>query len=160
MSVSAFHDGVFILDTRTGQRGDAAAWVEQFRLVWQAPLLRLERLLALMSEDVVLIAPSNPPLSRGRAAGKAAFKRALRAMPDLRAEVVRWSANDNALFIEMVFHATIGARTISWRNIDRFLFREGCAVERIAYFNPAPVRKAFLSSPLGVFRLLRMRLGA
>jgi ketosteroid isomerase-like protein len=152
-------DGMVVLDTRTGERGDAAAWVEQFKHVWSAPRERLDRLLALMSEDVVLKAPTTPPVTRGREAGKRAFERALRAMPDLCAEVSRWSASGNALFIEMRFRATIGGRAAEWSNVDRFIFNRGEAIERVAYFNPAQVRKHFVRNPLGLWQLLRLRLG-
>lgn len=148
-----------VLDTRTGQRGEVAAWVSAFQHVWTAPGANLERLLALMSEDVVLRAPTTPPVSRGRAAGRAAFTRALRAMPDLRAEVLRWSSTGDTLFIEMTFHATVGGAPVAWGNVDRFIFRDGQAIERLAYFDPSKVRKHFLRSPAGWRQLARMRLG-
>ncbi|MGI9452149.1 MAG: nuclear transport factor 2 family protein, partial [Geminicoccaceae bacterium] len=84
---------------------------------------------------------------------------AFRAMPDLRADVQRWSANDDVLFIEMSFFATIGGRVITWRNVDRFLFRNGVAVERTAFFDPARVQRAFLANPRGWFQLARLRSG-
>ena len=38
---------------------------------------------------------------------------------------------------------------------DRFLFAEGKAIERIAYFDPAEVGRALLRNPVGWRQLLR-----
>jgi ketosteroid isomerase-like protein len=143
----------------TRLRGDLDEWVAAFAHVWEAPRQRLDALLDLLSPEVVLKAPTTPPVSRGRAAGRAAFERAFRAMPDLRAVVHGWSATGGTLFIEMTFHATIGGRPVAWDDVDRFRFEGGQAVERVAYFDPAPVRRAFLSNPRGVGQLLKLRLG-
>lgn len=148
-----------VLDTRTGARGDVAQWVEAFSHVWAAPRERLDELMALLSQDIVLRAPTRPPMSRGQPAGRRAFERAFRALPDLRAVIHRWSARADTLFIEMTFHATIGGREVAWDDVDRFLFRDGEAIERVAYFDPAKVRKAFLRNPKGMLQLFRMRTG-
>lgn len=153
------HGMPIVLDTASGQRGDMAQWVEQFSYVWDAPLQRLDRLMSLLSADVVLKAPTIPPVSRGQAEGRAAFERALRAMPDLRADIHRWSASGELLFIEMTFHATVGSRKIAWDDVDRILFHNGEAIERVAYFNPEPIKRAFLRSPSALWQRLRLRLG-
>jgi len=146
-----------VLDTRTSARREMAQWVEAFAYVWAAPRERLDELMALLSPDVVLRAPTRPPVSRGHAAGRQAFERAFRALPDLRAEIHRWSASGDVLFVELTFHATIGGHEVTWDDVDRFLFRDGEAIERVAYFDPAKVRKAFLRNPRGMLQLFRMR---
>lgn len=77
--------GTVILDTRTGETGTVAEWVDAFEEVWRAPRDRLDRLLALLSDDVTLRAPAVPPVTQGKAACRRAFERAFRAMPDLSA---------------------------------------------------------------------------
>ncbi len=114
-----------VLDVRTGEHGTIAEWREAFVPVWANPKERLERLLALLSDDVTLRAPTVPPVSHGKAESRKAFQRALEAMPDLCADVHRWSYSQNAFFIEMTFHASIGEHRTSWNNVDRFLFRDG-----------------------------------
>ena len=153
------HRASIVLDTESGQRGDIAQWVEQFSYVWDAPRQRLDRLMRLLSTDIVLKAPTIPPVSRGQIEGRAAFERALRAMPDLRADIHRWSTSGELLFIEMTFSATVGNRKIAWDDVDRILFRNGEAVERVAYFNPEPIKRAFLRSPSALWQRLRLRLG-
>lgn len=149
----------FVVDTSSGTSVEIADWVAAFAEVWKAPRENLDQLLALLDENVVLKAPTTPPVMKGHAASRRIFERAFRAMPDWRAEVHRWSAENDLLFIEMSFSATIGSKLISWRNVDRFLFRDGVAVERIAFFNPLPVRRAFLANPRGWLQLARLRLG-
>jgi ketosteroid isomerase-like protein len=152
-------DASVVVNTTTGERGDVAEWVELFGHVWDAPRERLDRLLDLLSPDIVLKAPTYPPETRGREAGRAAFLRAFRAMPDLRADVHCWAASGDLVFIEFTSSATIGGRRVEWTSVDRFIFRDGLAVERVNYFNPAHVRKAFLRSPGAVWQLLRLRFG-
>lgn len=158
--ISNERPGSIVVDTTTGERGNFDMWVRQFGHVWAAPRERLDRLMALLSREIVLKAPTTPSMTVGQAAGRRAFERAFDAMPDLRAEIQRWSASGDALFIEMTFHATIGGRKIVWRDVDRILFRDGEAVERVAFFDPGKVRRAFLSSLSGIRQLLRLRMGA
>lgn len=108
-------------------------------------------------QDVVLIAPTFPPKSRGREAGRAAFLRAFRALPDLRAEVVRWSTRNETLFIEFTSSATIGGHLVTWTSVDRFMFRNGEAVERINDFDPSRIRRAFFRNPRGLWQMMRFR---
>jgi hypothetical protein len=153
-------DQSIVIDTRTGERGSLADWVACFEYVWDAPRERLDRLMALLNESVTLRAPSWPPVTHGKAAGRRAFERVFRSVPDLRAEVVRWSAASNALFIEMTFHATLGGRLTSWNSVDRFSFEDGEAVERVAYFaDPNQVWRAALRRPSGWLQLARLRFG-
>lgn len=143
-----------IVNTRTGETGDHAVWVAEFAEAWRGGCSRVDRFMDLMSPDIRLIAPGLKPTS-GRDAGERAFRHMFDVLPDLTAEVQRWSAAGDALFIEMTFHATIGGRPTRWPNVDRFLFRDGYAVERVAYFNPLRVRRAFLRTPSGWLQLMR-----
>ncbi len=147
----------FIHDVRTRQRGRADDCVRVFAYVWNAPRENLDRLLALLGDDVVLRAPTNPPVTHGKKAARAAFERVFRALPDLRADVIRWNASQDVLFIEMTFHTTIGGRNVSWANVDRFLFEDGVAVERTAFFDSAILRKAYMRDLSSFAQFLRIR---
>ncbi|MDX5365467.1 MAG: nuclear transport factor 2 family protein [Alphaproteobacteria bacterium] len=152
--------GSVILDVRTGERGSHADWVRLFDEVWEAPRERLERLLALLSDDIVLKAPTRPPVSRGKAAGQKAFLRAFKAFPDLHARSRRWAASGNVLFIEMTFTATIAGELFSWDSVDRFIFRDGQAVERIAFFQDSTaVARRLRRHPSGWRQLFRLVAG-
>ncbi len=149
----------FILDVRDGVKGSIGDWMAAFCDVWSNPGDKLERLLGLLSDDIVLKASTIPPVSRGKEEARAAFKGSLRAMPDLSAYVHNWSYTNDVLFIEMTFSARIGRKEVSWRSIDRFLFKDGVAVERINFFDPTRVRRAFLFSFSGFRQYLRMLWG-
>jgi len=149
-----------VLDVRTGERGSFADWVRAFDEVWEAPRERLERLLALLSEDIVLKAPTRPPVSRGKVAGRRAFQRAFKAFPDLTAKSKRWAASGDVLFVEFTFTATVGSVPLSWDSVDRFLFKDGQAVERIAFFQDSGVVLRHARRSLkGWVQLLRLAAG-
>ncbi len=153
-------EGVAILDVRTGERGSHADWVRLFDEVWEAPRERLERLLALLSDDIVLKAPTRPPVSRGKAAGRRAFLRAFNAFPDLHARSRRWAASGNVLFIEMTFTATVAGEPFSWDSVDRFIFRDGEAIERIAFFQDSKaVMRRLRRNPSGWLQFFRLAVG-
>jgi ketosteroid isomerase-like protein len=143
-----------VINTVTGRRGDYAGWVEAFSELWRGGSSRLGEFMHVMSPEIKLIAPGLKTTT-GWQACRQAFQRTFEVLPDLTARIHRWSATGDALFIEMTFAATIGGRRIEWRNVDRFLFRDGQAVERVAYFDPVKVRRAFLRSPRGWLQLLR-----
>ncbi|MBX2802114.1 MAG: nuclear transport factor 2 family protein [Myxococcales bacterium] len=142
------------VDAVDGRVGDAEDWVASFEELWRQGRASTDRFMRLMGPTIRLVAPGLSP-TVGRAAGTEAFRRTFRLFPDLRAEVLRWSAREDCLFIEMQFSATAGGRPCRWWNVDRFLFQDGYAVERIAYFNPLVVRRALLRSPVGWCQLLR-----
>ncbi len=105
-------------------------------------------------------APARPPRSRGRAAGRKAFRAAFSAFPDLTGKTKRWAASGDVLFIEMTFTATVGGRKLSWDNVDRFLFRNGEAVERIAFFQDSTiVLRTARRSLRGWVQIVRLSLG-
>ena len=137
-----------VINTRTGARGTIVDWVVAFTDLWSAPAQNVDRFTDLLDPQVRLIAPG-VPTTIGDAAARLAFRRLFKALPDMRGDVTRWSAAGNALFIEMTFTATVGGRHITWPNVDRITFGDGAATERTAYFDPTPVRLAFLGSPRG-----------
>ena len=144
-----------IVSVRTGERGEHA----DFASAWSASEDRLERSMDLLGPDVHLRAPGVRS-TRGKDAAREAFRLAFEVFPDLRASVERWATGGDALFIEMQFTVTIGAHEVAWRNVDRFLFSADVAAERVAYFDPSRIRRAFLRGPrAGAHLLRRLRSG-
>ena len=148
-----------IVDTDSGRQGSPEEWVAAFADVWRGGVRRLPDFMRLMSPDIRLVAPGLKT-TEGRAAGHEAFRRTFVVLPDLVADVHDWAWRHDSLFIEMSFRATIGRERVTWRNVDRFRFVQGRAVERVAFFNPTRGRRAFLRHPRGWMQLLRrIRIG-
>lgn len=145
-----------VVNTRTGERGCYSDWIRAFTELWAGGRSRLDDFMSILSPDVRLIAPGLRSTT-GWADCHAAFKRTFDVMPDLTAEIHGWSATGDTLFVEMTFSATIGGHRVEWGNVDRLLFQDGQAIERVAYFNPMRVRKAFLRNPKGWLQLWRRR---
>lgn len=145
-----------IVDHRSGRRGTYAEWVAAFQERWSDARANLDRFMDILSPDIILSAPGLKT-TRGREAGYQAFAKTFAALPDLTGTVHRWSASGDALFIEMTFAATIGGRRVEWHDVDRFRFKDGAAIERVAYFDPTPIRRAYLGSLAGLRQLWRMR---
>lgn len=144
----------FVVDNRSGRRVEAREWVARFDEVWRAGQARQADLLALLGPDIRLAAPGLRP-TRGIDAARRAFEQTFELFPDLTAEVKAWAAAGGTLFIEMEFAATIGSGELRWKNVDRFSFVDGVAVERVAFFNPGKLRRALLASPAGWRQLLK-----
>jgi ketosteroid isomerase-like protein len=158
VSQDAVNAGPVVVNICTGKRGSYDDWVAAFGECWAHGGTNLDSFLEILAPDIVLKAPGLRPTS-GHAAARRAFARVFSIWPDLTATVHRWAVRDNTLFIEMTFSATIGGRPVVWDNVDRFFFRDGTAVERVAYFDPTPIRRAYLGSFRGVVQLIRLRLG-
>ena len=123
---------------------NAAEFVARFSDFWTSPVP--ERLGMVLSEDVVLTAPTMPTTT-GLAEAKTAWAGVLALIPDLNTEVVRWGASGDGLFIEFTLTGTVGGSTLSWPVVDRFVLNEdGLADERVGYFDPTPLLEA-LSGP-------------
>ena len=85
----------------------AAEFVEGFRRYWSAP--SLAALSVLLAPDVTLVQPLAPRM-RGLDEVRRQFGAIFAWLPDLRAEVDRWSSAGNVVFIEFRLRATIGGR--------------------------------------------------
>jgi hypothetical protein len=131
-------------------------FAEQFAAAWAAPTA--ERLVALLADDVVLRQPHLPPL-RGRAAALIEFRRLLRWLPGLHGAVHRARGADGVLFIEWTMRAPLGAG-VGIDAVDRFLLRDGLAVERTVYFDQIPLIAGVLRHPSAWPGYVRYRLGS
>ncbi|HUE29329.1 MAG TPA: nuclear transport factor 2 family protein [Verrucomicrobiae bacterium] len=115
----------------------AADFVEGFRRYWSAP--SLDGLSALLAPDVTFVQPLAPRM-HGLDEVRRQFGAIFAWLPDLRAEVDRWSSAGNVVFIEFRLRATIGGRLFEWPVIDRFLLRDdGLAVEVGDALDPMPL---------------------
>jgi hypothetical protein len=134
---------------------DPARFVERFADGWSGP--HPERLLALLHPDVRLIQPLSAPVTGRAAAEREIFRPLFRFLPDLRLTVVRWSAAGDVVFIEWTACATLGKPgTLRWSGVDRFLLgADGTALERVAWFDPAPLLTAILRHPSCWWRFVR-----
>jgi len=132
----------------------AAAFVARFEDVWRTPDLAKHE--ALWSKDIVLIQPLMGTL-RGPDECRAAFARLFRQIPDIHAVVHRWSAGDDAIFIEFTLRGTFGGRELSWSAVDRFTLDDGLIAERVSYFDGAALIAAMAARPRGWRRLLQTR---
>lgn len=134
----------------------AAEFVERFRAYWRAPSAAgLETLLA---DDVRLVAPMTPT-THSLEQGKRAFAGILALVPDLTGEVHRWGATDDGVLIEFTLSGSIAGVAVSWRAVDHIVLREdGLALERVSYFDTAPLILTAFRHPRTWPTFLRSRL--
>jgi len=118
----------------------AGAFVAKFREFWRPPV-DPERLGTVLHDDGRLESPGLPA-TVGLDAGKEAFRNLFALMPDFRAESERWSAAGDALFLELTLRANVGGQEVRVPAVDRFLLRDGKAVERVSFFDPRPFLEA------------------
>jgi steroid delta-isomerase-like uncharacterized protein len=134
-----------------GTNAAAAAFVDGFAEAWGRS--DVESLLALLADDIVLIQPLMAPVE-GKAAARESFARLFRLFPDLHADVHRWAASGDLVFIEFTLEGTFGGRKVSWPAVDRFFLQDGLAKERISYFDPGPLLLQTITRPRGWRRLV------
>jgi ketosteroid isomerase-like protein len=107
---------------------------------------------------VRMIQPSVRP-TVGRKAFREEFARPLFTLvPDLHGTVESWSATGDRLYIELRLEGTIGKRPFTMHTCDRITLRDGKAIERLAYLDPAPLLKAVALSPRAWPRFIRAQL--
>jgi hypothetical protein len=131
-------------------------FVERFQAAWARPTA--EGLAAICHPEVRLGQPLMREL-RGRAAVAAGFGELLRAMPDLRGDVERWSREGQLVFIELTLSGTLSGRRVSWTVVDRILLEDGLVRERISYFDPLPLVLGSLRAPRSWRRFIRLMRG-
>ena len=136
----------------------AEAWVEAFTEGWRAPAgpdafaSHFERYADPQFRLVQPLMPTVHGLERWR---EGFVKPTFTMLPGLRGEVHRWAASGDVVYIEFDLIAPIGRRSVRWHVVDRFYLREGRPVERVSYFDPAPLVRAVATSPSAWPRFLR-----
>jgi hypothetical protein len=125
----------------------AESWLADFREGWRAP----------QGPDA-FVAHFCPMLAPDVRAFEEDFVRPLFTLfPDVRGEVERWAARGEVLYTELTLHATLAGRPLSWRVCDRVTLRDGLAIERESYFDPAPLLTAIARSPRAWPTFLRVQ---
>jgi hypothetical protein len=129
--------------------------VEQFAEAWRAPELDFHE--SLWAPDIALIQPLMGEL-HGKAECRAGFGRLFELVPDIHGVVHRWATDGEAIFIEFTLSGTFGGKELSWSAVDRFFLDEdGLIVERISYFDSAPLALKMALRPRGWRRMLGTR---
>ena len=137
--------------------GAELVFAEQFAAGWAAPTP--ERLVALLTDDVVLYQPHLPPL-RGKAAALAEFRRLFRWLPGLHGEVHRARGADGVLYIEWTMRFPLGGAVVPIPAVDRFYLRDGLGAERTVYFDQLPLIAGVLRHPSEWPGYVRYRFGS
>jgi len=123
---------------------EVAAVVEGFTRAWAEP--DLERFMALLHPDVVLLQPVTKPI-RGREAARREFTRLLAWLPDMRGVVDHWSADDATALIAWRLRFTLARRPFELRMVDRIVVADGLIREREAYYDSLGFMIALLGRP-------------
>jgi SnoaL-like domain len=138
----------------------AREWITGFAEGWRAPSGPEEfaaHFRPMLAPDVRLIQPQLPTLVGHVAFEEQFVKPVFALIPDVHADVERWAASGETLYIELTLHGTLGGRPISWRACDRVTLRDGVAVERESYFDPVPVLAAVARTPRAWPRLVSLQ---
>jgi ketosteroid isomerase-like protein len=139
----------------------AQAWVEMFAEGWADPRDAdsfSDHFDPWFDPEVRMIQPSVRP-TVGRKAFREQFARPLFTLvPDLHGTVENWAATGDVIYIELRLEGTIGRRPFTLHTCDRIRLRDGRAVERVAYLDPAPLLKAVARSPSAWPRFIRTQI--
>jgi ketosteroid isomerase-like protein len=145
----------------TAEDTTAAAWVAMFAEGWGNPVdtdTFCDHFDPWFDPEVRMMQPSVRP-TVGRKGFREAFARPLFTLvPDLHGTVENWSAKGDVVYIELRLEGTVGRRRFTLHTCDRIKLRDGKAVERVAYLDPAPLLKAVAASPRAWPRFIRAQL--
>jgi hypothetical protein len=123
---------------------EVTTFVEKFIAAWSDP--SVEKLQEVTHDDVVLVQPMMPRMV-GRDAAREGFGRLLALFPEIHGEVLRWSAEDNLVMIEMRMTVPAGSRPLAWDLVDRIELEGGLVRERITYMDSLPIVLGVLTRP-------------
>jgi len=133
--------------TPDAQQEDGLDFVRRFSEAWSAPTV--ERLNALLHEDVRLIQPMEPEVN-GLDGASEMWRNLLSMIPDISGEVLSWAGRGDIVLIEFRMGGTFGGRRLEWVTADRIRLQDGLVRERIAYFDPLPLIGAIVTRPRGL----------
>lgn len=125
-------------------RRDVEAVVEGFTAAWAHP--DLERFMALLHPDVLLLQPVTKPI-RGKEAARVEFGRLLHWLPDLRGTVDRHAIDGEVALVAWRLVFGLGGRPYELRIVDRLVVAEGLIREREAYYDSLALMLALLGRP-------------
>ena len=132
----------------------ADQFVAAFAKTWARP--SVEGLLALLHPNARLAAPMMPVVVGHRQCA-VELERLLAVWPDVHLEVVRSATMGNAVFIELILHATFAGKPVRIPAIDRILLEDGLCLERVSFVADLSSLLAPLMRPTGWFKLWRYR---
>jgi ketosteroid isomerase-like protein len=148
-------------ETSAEQAEAAANWVAMFAEGWANPVdtdTFCDHFDPWFDDEVRMIQPQLAP-TVGRKAFREEFARPLFTLvPDLHGTVENWAAAGDVVYIELRLEGTVGRRAFTMHTCDRIRLRDGRAIERAAYLDPAPLLKAVAASPRSWPRFLRSQL--
>jgi hypothetical protein len=127
-----------------------------FADAWSKPTP--ERLLALLTPDVVLRQPHRPPI-RGHEAARRELTGLLRWLPRLHGRDFSGEGSDQTVFIEWTLVFPVRRGGLPLRAVDRFTLRGALGAERVVYFDPVPLYRAVALRPWLWPGFLRYRFG-
>jgi hypothetical protein len=118
--------------------------VEQFAEAWAHP--RVDRFVALLHPDVVLLQPVVKPVV-GREAARAEFSRLLGWIPDLVGAVDETATSGNVALIAWRLRFTLGRSPYDLRIVDRLVVADRLIREREAYYDSLGLMIELLRRP-------------
>ncbi len=140
---------------------EAEAWVRGFEAGWRDPASPrdfAEHFVPMLHPTVRMIQPQMPTLV-GHDAFRRGFVEPLFALiPDLHGTVRNWAADGDVVFIDIVLEGTLGGRPVQFESVDRVTLRDGVAIERVAFSDPAPLLKPVLTRPSAWPRFARVQM--
>ncbi len=131
-------------------------FARRFAEVWRAPTT--EALVGMLHPEIVLYQPHQPEI-RGKVAVHEEFERTFRWLPGLHGKVVRTLGANGVLFIEWEMHFELAGKPLCVGAVDRFLLKDGLAIERAVYFNDLQIMASVATHPSSWLDFLRYHLG-
>lgn len=100
-----------------------------------------------LADDVELVQPMLRD-GRGRKLWWDEAGRLMRLLPDLRAEVLDWSAREDTVHIHVEFRSTLGGKPFDWHAVDQITIApDGTLLRRESFFDSAPLAATVLRRP-------------
>ncbi len=142
---------------------EASDWVDAFAAGWAAggPADRFyDHFEPWLDPEVRLIQPQLPTLVGHRQFRENFVRPLFGLVPDLLGTVEGWASREDVVYVALRLEGTIGRRSFELPTVDRVTLRDGKAIERIAYANPAPLLRAVALSPSTWPRFIRMQIAS
>lgn len=119
--------------------------IERFAKGWASPNPHAWD--ELVAPDVELVQPMLRD-GRGRELWWEEAARLVELLPDLRAEVLDWSAREDTVYVHVEFRATLGGKPFIWRALDHIrIAPDGSLLRRESFFDSAPLALTVLRRP-------------
>jgi SnoaL-like domain len=117
-----------------------ARFVDQFAQGWALPKpdAFFEYFAPLIAPDATFRQPLFPT-AVGLEGFTQTFRPLFQLIPDLVANVQRWAAREDAVFIESTFVGTVHRTPVEFDVCDRFVLRKGIIAERTSYSDPMAI---------------------